>query len=521
MKDNNNINDDNITNLIVSILLMKSEGFSHNVKFFLIRVLIVYGYQIPVHASIKELIVRLAVSNRDIKNARDRLIREGILISDRVMPKGETRSRLIEGFKFDEVRLKGFIINDNSQNLVPEIKERVLELFYFQGASKDNNKTENETADVGRGFCSQGSHHLRSSNRVLLGMLLLHSSRFGVVEGLGLGTIGKLAGMPPDKVKSQIKTLMKKGYIRRYIPGGTSKKIFGVFPGVYFLDINHEDYNAKKLSLTHCLFGLKGASDYPASEALELSNKAHTYSIKSKAMKLQIQVGPVISYGFIMEITDEYLSVLPFFKDVAFRKYFQFYIDNLASILLSKRFMEIEEFQVAQRIKPLQMSELKRFMYDDLDTFEKVVWDITIPRPEATDIKEKEIEKARQEEIKRVAELIYMVAFEKARLFKFVMYRFCSALPLKDMSFQILSTQKFVTVFCLSRTDINWDWSYIGIDQEIKTNLNLLTDNSQNLKPDIENTKTNYVPVSFLKSKSATHIDKEILYEFGLLTRVE
>lgn len=81
--------------------------------------------------------------------------------------------------------------------------------------------------------------NLKPLNRLLLCVLLVHSSEVGRVDGLGQSALRELTGFSVDQRRSQISRLADLGFIRALVPGVTGCYLFGSVKTRYFLNMGH------------------------------------------------------------------------------------------------------------------------------------------------------------------------------------------------------------------------------------------------------------------------------------------
>lgn len=88
---------------------------------------------------------------------------------------------------------------------------------------------------------------LSADNRLLLGALLAHADRFGVVKGVGSVELRRLTGLDPESLKYRLQRLVALGWIRRQVPG-LSSSIFngGKISSTYYLNLNHSGFVVRR-----------------------------------------------------------------------------------------------------------------------------------------------------------------------------------------------------------------------------------------------------------------------------------
>ena len=88
---------------------------------------------------------------------------------------------------------------------------------------------------------------LSACNRLLLGVLLAHADRFGVVEGIGSVGLKRATGLDTDSLKYRLQRLIALGLVRRHVPG-LSSSVFsgGKISSTYYLNLNHSVFAVKR-----------------------------------------------------------------------------------------------------------------------------------------------------------------------------------------------------------------------------------------------------------------------------------
>jgi len=81
---------------------------------------------------------------------------------------------------------------------------------------------------------------LSPANRVLLAVLLLSADKNGAVQ-IGMGKLGRVAGLSEDQLKSQFTKLAAEGYLRARVSGFSGRCLFGRVAGYVFLNLRHVD----------------------------------------------------------------------------------------------------------------------------------------------------------------------------------------------------------------------------------------------------------------------------------------
>lgn len=87
---------------------------------------------------------------------------------------------------------------------------------------------------------------LSACNRLLLGVLLAHADRFGMVLGVGNVALRRTTGLDPDSLRYRLQRLVALGLVRRWVPG-LSSSVFsgGKISSTYYLNLNHSMFAVK------------------------------------------------------------------------------------------------------------------------------------------------------------------------------------------------------------------------------------------------------------------------------------
>ena len=88
---------------------------------------------------------------------------------------------------------------------------------------------------------------LSAGNRLLLGVLLVHADRFGVVQGIGGVDFRCATGLNTDSLKYRLQRLIALGLVRRHVQG-LSSSVFsgGKISSTYYLNLNHSAFAVKR-----------------------------------------------------------------------------------------------------------------------------------------------------------------------------------------------------------------------------------------------------------------------------------
>lgn len=206
-----------------AILLSENMGFSSVEKFFLIRVVCSYGVSGEVLATVDALEERLCLSESVLKRTRNNLIEKEYLtnLPDPVNRGGRPRKCFKITTRCLEL-LQASVLDEELCN-----REWVEELLF-----KDN-LSEIRVPDR-----SGKTRKIRPPVRILMSVLLAHSSDVGLVSNLGHSDLRKLIGSTLDCLKSQMATLHEIGFILAMRSGFTHRQTGKLFKGQYALNFS-------------------------------------------------------------------------------------------------------------------------------------------------------------------------------------------------------------------------------------------------------------------------------------------
>ncbi|NOI25373.1 hypothetical protein [Vibrio mediterranei] len=174
---------------------------------------------------------------------------------------------------------------------------------------------------------------LRSSNRLFLLILVLHSDEMGVVSNLGTAEISRLmGGISKDRFKSQLATMVDNGLVRAYVPGITGAELFGKVKAKYYLNVYHP-------LLTGC---------YPNVSRLTFYVNGITWGNMSTEADALFGTRPYnrASWPRIIARYCQYLdmqNIYPFLKRKSLASQYQLKLFELASVMLSENMHTLAE----------------------------------------------------------------------------------------------------------------------------------------------------------------------------------
>lgn len=190
----------------------------------------------PVPANDAHIASVLNVTLKQFRNSIDYLVEEGYLLKVRNLDGGfPSRQRAI---KF-------------SYMLIPEC-------FREWSRALDNIKNVHEFQYVFRSRLEEDSNQqfkkqkrLELSERLVLAMLIAHSSIDCYVNGFDENSISIMAGMSTGKLRSTIISLSQKGYISILSMGAPSGKLFSHLNPIYKVHPTHPEYKLINVGLGH------------------------------------------------------------------------------------------------------------------------------------------------------------------------------------------------------------------------------------------------------------------------------
>jgi len=209
------------------ILLDTSLGLSADEKYFLIRMLCIYGYGSLkmdgyLDKTVNELERLLGMSDYQIKKVRDGLLEKGYLIRPEQIEQLERyRGRPRVKFAFSSSVIRK-IKTVNEHEIDDDHKPRIERLLLW-----------------GWGLTPPKQKDLTPSNRILLAVLYANANACGAVYNLGVMQLAKLSGLKTkDSTENQLDKLTKLGFILDRVSGISGKVIWKkLATGAFFLNV--------------------------------------------------------------------------------------------------------------------------------------------------------------------------------------------------------------------------------------------------------------------------------------------
>ncbi|HHX8669144.1 TPA: hypothetical protein ACVO38_003954 [Vibrio alginolyticus] len=173
----------------------------------------------------------------------------------------------------------------------------------------------------------------RSSNKLFLLILVLHSDEMGVVSNLGTAEISRLmGGISKDRFKSQLATMVDNGLVRAYVPGVTGAELFGKVKAKYYLNVYHPlltGYYPNVSRLTFCVNGITWGNMSTEADALFGTRPYNGAS------------WPRIIARYCQYLDME--NIYPFLKRKSLASQYQLKLFELASVMLSENMHTLAE----------------------------------------------------------------------------------------------------------------------------------------------------------------------------------
>lgn len=261
------------------IIAMTQPALSAEEKYLLLRVGHLYGSDV-VNRPVAELEAVIGLSDGVLKRARDALVGKGLLseeagvameappdkhpggrppkafrLSDRYLSllHGEPVAAKPKPMEMDEAKEK--VQEERRKRKQKQLEERNLitaSLVHRMSTSSHQGAITSllfwgaqEGAGSGltpRTGAQKKGRQLspRYGTRLLLAILYGLADRNGVVRGLGLGQLARLAGMKRESLGYQLGKLAEAGFLRAHVPGVTGQFAYGLAAGNFFLDPRHQ-----------------------------------------------------------------------------------------------------------------------------------------------------------------------------------------------------------------------------------------------------------------------------------------
>jgi hypothetical protein len=387
------------------VMVMRDQGFTPQARYFLIRLLYLYGSDWVGIESLKQD-RRLGISDPIITKAIDLLEKKGHLKFEkqtkhlsskqgiRVSDKFFVKLSLPNELRFaSSVRLPGLVpfsslIDGWLFEIDREDVKKANREWLAQATVniKKNNKDPNIKNAFTQAMAALKKNQLSPANKILLSTLYSHADVFGVVRDLGSTDLLQLTGMDRDRLDRQFEKLTQLGYLLVRVPGLTGAHSFGLVKSVFYMNPLSRPVEGKyDLSLVMC------EKDSPESRGVQMLgtsiysenlnspinlNATQTHSLeKIRELILTDRLFRSIYYPFYSEVQNDGSESLTEIADFAqilrtthpssvkwmdcfkghdiekvfqehhdprFRCYLQHKISEYASLLLTKSWNDIE-----------------------------------------------------------------------------------------------------------------------------------------------------------------------------------
>lgn len=187
---------------------------------------------------------------------------------------------------------------------------------------------------------------LRSSHRLFILILVIHTDQMGRISGVKSAKIRQMMGnISADRFKSQLRKLQSLGIFSCYIAGLTSKELFGKITSTYFINLNHSIFLDWLPEVSSIFIEAKSLSLIGVNQCSEANALIMASKFKGKG-----PISPVLST--IKHILNKEHISLFFCKNNAHDN-LQLRLFNLASLILlhtwdDKKKIKIEGLSVDQ-----------------------------------------------------------------------------------------------------------------------------------------------------------------------------
>jgi hypothetical protein len=249
--------------LAYKLIAMTRPEFSAEEKYLLLRTLHLYGSGL-VNRPVAELEVIVGLSDGVLKRIREALVERGFLYEEdgmarEALPGLHPGGRPPKAFRVSErclsllqgepisPKVKGKKKQGEQSHRTAELVQRLTMschqdvvahfLFWGERGGQGNDLIALSTT---KGEGKRKQVPPRYGTRLLLAILYGLADRGGVVRGVGLGSLARMAGMKRQSLEYQLGKLAEEGYLRAYVPGVTGQFAYGQAAGAFFLAPGHK-----------------------------------------------------------------------------------------------------------------------------------------------------------------------------------------------------------------------------------------------------------------------------------------
>jgi hypothetical protein len=201
----------------MKLLKLELLRMSPEAKYFLMAFIREFGVGTPVKKTVKEISCLLKVSTSVVTRTTEFLVESGLFRKGDI-PLLRQRGRPRWSYSCTD-RLVDLLERYDSCEC---IHESMIESIFNRAIVKQKDSDR---------------RILKTSNKLLLVVMLAYADECGVVRVLGRSDLMRLTSMSRDRLIGQIDMLLSEGYIKFYEPGSTNRLLFGAGKGAYFLDL--------------------------------------------------------------------------------------------------------------------------------------------------------------------------------------------------------------------------------------------------------------------------------------------
>ena len=186
-----------------AVLRFKDRGLTAEAKYFLIRVLFIYGHAFEVNQTVLELEKQIGMSDSVLKKARDLLFEKNYLVS---LIDSRTSPSSVKGRPRVGFRLSASLITKLEQ-IIDDYKYKQqrtwshafrVERLLFWRIEKASLRYLSSKEELPKNTLIS----LRPATRVVLAVMYRHADLCGAVRGMGLSELAQLSGMLIDRLES-------------------------------------------------------------------------------------------------------------------------------------------------------------------------------------------------------------------------------------------------------------------------------------------------------------------------------
>lgn len=287
-------------------------------KYLLLRVGHLYGNDV-VNRPVAELESVIGLSDGVLKRARDALVGKGFLseeagVAMEASPDKHPGGRPPKAFRLSDRFLSLLQGEPDAAKLKPKARANEMDMAKDIGNEEKKNKRVKQLeernqitaslvqrlatsshqgaiasllfwgarGELGNGLAARTDAQQkgkqsspRYGTRLLLAILYGLADRNGVVRGLGLGQLARLAGMKRQSLEYQLGKLAEAGFLRAHVSGVTGQFAYGQAAGTFFLDPSHHSIPEPISELLVCWEDIRFLHDHhPLQVGLQIHRKA-------------------------------------------------------------------------------------------------------------------------------------------------------------------------------------------------------------------------------------------------------